>query len=448
MAEVYIAMSEGIGGFCKAVALKLILPAYADDPEFRQMFLAEARLVGRLDHPCIAQVLDAGEQDDELYIVIEHVHGRTLREFLRGNDDAPPLEVSLFILRETCGALQFAHNARDENGMPLGIVHRDVSPSNLMIRYDGRVKLLDFGIAKVTSSTLATRSGVIKGKGGYMSPEQCVGQPVTHQADIFTLGILLYEATTRRRLFRGDNDYEVMNRIVEGRFRRPRQINPEYPEVLEQIVLRALELRPEDRFEDAEQMQNALDEAAAELGLRPSSRAVAEYMDETFGPAPSLSLPTTTEAPGHSTIAVHPGSLRRGTVVRRPVAWGIGITLGAVFGGLAVGMVRSDADTGPPVGKPPDLVEASRTEDDVAPTPEPATTTPEPRPEVEVSEPESPGPNDTVPPDAEKRATPAGDVGSPRKRPSRRSRGSRRKKPQSSSADANQRRDPLFPWEN
>jgi eukaryotic-like serine/threonine-protein kinase len=339
MAEVYLAKIEGIGGFSKPVALKLILPAFSDDLEFRRMFLAEARLVAGLDHPNIAQVIDVGEVDGELFIAMEYVHGQTLRKLIAGSDEVPPLRVGLFAVREACRALHYAHEARDPAGLPMGIVHRDISPSNLMARYDGEVKLLDFGVAKASSGTQATQSGVLKGKGGYMSPEQCLGTPLDRRSDIFALGILLYEITTHRRLFTGDNQFEVFSRIVEGRFRPPGKVIADYPPLLEELVMRALASSPDDRFQDALQFRLELEQVSATLGIEGSSADMASHVRAVFGPPPPLSLPQARDP----SPAELPKIGMRGERLR--MSWVFAAAVGVAFGGLGASMLRSDSES-------------------------------------------------------------------------------------------------------
>ncbi|MEM6994591.1 MAG: serine/threonine-protein kinase, partial [Myxococcota bacterium] len=322
MAEVYLGTAEGTRGFAKPVALKLILPAFADEPSFVQMFAAEARLSAQLDHPNIAQVFDVAESEGELFMALEYVHGRTVRAMIKEADDPVPLDVLLHIALQTCDALAYAHTLHTAEGV-VEVVHRDVSPSNLMVRYDGGVKLLDFGIAKASSSTQATRSGMLKGKGGYMSPEQCLGLPVDARSDLFAMGILLFEMSTRHRLFVGDNEYDVMNRIVEGKFSRPTKLVEGYPAALERIVVRALQRDPDDRYASAQAMASELRSAAAALNVVPRAEAVAEYLLDLFGPAPPLHAPTLAEPErgGTQVVVAAPPSARDPRVGNR-VAWG------------------------------------------------------------------------------------------------------------------------------
>ena len=287
MAELYLAKALGIGGFEKPCVLKLVLPHLTDDQVFLEMFLSEARLAATLEHPNVIHVSDIGQVEGEYFFVMDYVHGRDVRALLRANNPgAMPLQAALTIAQEVCEGLHYVHDKRDSSGRFLGLVHRDVSPSNVMVTYDGIVKLVDFGIAKATEMRHATRTGVLKGKVHYMAPEQCEGQSLDRRTDVFALGILLYEMTTGRPLFTGTNDYYVMSRIVRGVFARPREVDPAYPPELERIVLRALARDPDDRYVSAQALQVDIEDYARAAGLVLSSRALAETMTDTFGEAP------------------------------------------------------------------------------------------------------------------------------------------------------------------
>ncbi len=294
MAEVYLAREAAFVGVERFVALKVILPHMAGEPRFLSMFKAEARVAATLDHPNIAQVLDAGEVDGEPYLVMEYVHGRTIQSLLRTATEREigiPRGAAIALVIAACSGLHYAHERRDLSGQPLQIVHRDVSPSNLMCRYDGTVKLLDFGIAKAASQTSATQTGFFKGKSGYMSPEQCADEPLDRRSDVFNLGILLYELTTARKAFFGDNPVAVINKIANGRFTPPAELVPDYPAELERIVMQALAVTPEERFATAEELQLALETFVRARRLDASSTARAALMRAVFGDEPYPSLP-------------------------------------------------------------------------------------------------------------------------------------------------------------
>ncbi|MFO0631335.1 MAG: serine/threonine-protein kinase [Nannocystaceae bacterium] len=288
MAELYLAKAVGIAGFEKPCVLKLVLPHLTDDAVFIEMFLGEARLAATLDHPNIVHVVDIGEIEGEYFFVMEYVHGRDVRALLRAcNPGTLPLQAALTIAHEVCEGLHYVHERRDPSGRFLGLVHRDVSPSNVMVSFDGTVKVVDFGIAKATEMRHATRTGVLKGKVHYMAPEQCEGLALDRRTDVFALGILLYEMTTGRPLFTGTNDYYVMSRIVRGVFARPREVDPAYPPELERIVLRALSREPGERYVSAQALQVDLEAYARNAGLTLSSRLLAETMHDVFGePSP------------------------------------------------------------------------------------------------------------------------------------------------------------------
>jgi serine/threonine protein kinase len=284
MAELYLARQSGIEGFEKIVVLKRVRPHLAEDPEFVRMLMNEARMCAGLDHPNIAQVLDIGEADGNCFFAMEYVHGRNLAEVLQRSGEHPlSLADALTLVVGVAAGLHHAHEQLGSDGRPLGIVHRDVSPSNVMIGYSGAVKLTDFGIARAAARTSTTLAGRLKGKIGYMSPEQCRGDAIDRRSDVFALGIVLYESTTRVRAFHADNDFAVMGRIARGDYEPPNEIDPAYPAVLAAIVARALALDPDERYPTAEAMQVELEHAALELGLRLSTADLAQHMRLVFG---------------------------------------------------------------------------------------------------------------------------------------------------------------------
>jgi serine/threonine protein kinase len=294
MAEVYLAHENSGRGVERLVALKLILPHMAGEPQFLSMFVNEVKVAASLHHPNIAQVFDFGEFDGEPYLAMELVHGATIQHLLRRAAErkiAIPLGCALAIAIAACAGLHYAHERVDIGGAPMHIVHRDVAPSNLMCRHDGGVKLLDFGIAKVASQTTATATGVFKGKAGYMSPEQCSDEALDRRSDVFNLGILLYELTTMRRAFFGDNPVAVLNKIAHVRFARPSEVAQEYPAELEAIVMRAMSLAPDDRQPTAQALQLELEAFARAQQLDHSTVALASLMHELYGEQPYPALP-------------------------------------------------------------------------------------------------------------------------------------------------------------
>ncbi|HEX7844014.1 MAG TPA: serine/threonine-protein kinase, partial [Kofleriaceae bacterium] len=287
MAEIFLARTSGPSGFEKLVVLKKILARYANKPRYIQLFLEEAKLAASLDHPNIAQVYDIGTVDGAYFFTMEHLHGQDVRSILHRAwriGEPFPIEHAVQISRHVASALHFAHEKRGNDGGLLGIVHRDVSPSNVIVTYDGATKLLDFGVAKTAASTVKTRTGALKGKISYMSPEQARGAPVDRRSDIFSLGIVLWEMVTTQRLYRGDNDLATLQLIIHQPPRPPSQVRPECPPELERIVLRALAQDPEARYPTAEQLMIELDELAREHRLKQSPSALAATVGQLFGP--------------------------------------------------------------------------------------------------------------------------------------------------------------------
>jgi len=287
MAEIYLARITGLAGFAKHVVLKRILPAYAKDAEFVRMFFNEARYAATLDHPNIAHVYDLGEEDGLHYFTMEYLHGDDCRAFLRelaAQRQRLPLEHALTIVVNAAAGCHFAHELTDADGDPLGLVHRDVSPSNVVITYAGAVKLVDFGIAKATRREDATAVGVTKGKLAYMAPEQCKGAPLDRRVDVYGLGVLLYELTTQRRAFVGANDAAVMWQVVSGEVPWPSQVMADYPPDLDAIVRRAMHFEREQRYPSARELQHALETFARDHGLALGATALAEYFEATMGP--------------------------------------------------------------------------------------------------------------------------------------------------------------------
>ena len=286
MAEIYLARATGIEGFEKLVVLKRILPQHAANEDFIRMFLDEARLAATLHHPNIAQVYDIGMVGGSYFFTMEYVHGEDLRSLLkaaRRSNLGLPLEHAISVILGIAAGLHHAHEKLGPDGRPLGIVHRDVSPSNILITYDGCVKVVDFGIAKAASRQAETRAGTLKGKIAYMSPEQCRGERLDRRSDVFAIGILLYELTTGARLFDGDNEFAIMNQIVYRDAPRPSVRRQGYPLDLEQIALRSLRRNREERYVTAQELQVDLENFAREHKLAVSAVSLQRFMEELFG---------------------------------------------------------------------------------------------------------------------------------------------------------------------
>jgi serine/threonine protein kinase len=286
MAEILLGRLVGPGGFERPVVVKRVLPHLAREEEFRAMFLDEARVVAQIRHPNVVQVIELGYDQNELYLVMEYVEGETLSSLLRRLStlkDRLPYHLAAHVIAEACAGLHAAHELTDEHGTPLEIVHRDVSPQNVMISYDGVIKILDFGIAKAVGRETQTTSGVMKGKFAYMAPEQCRGEPVDRRSDIFALGVLLFESTTGRRLFARANEAATLRAVLLEPMAKPSDVFPDYPPALEAICLRALAPEPEQRYATAAEMRRDL--AAAIHSLGPSMVAedvLAELMPQLF----------------------------------------------------------------------------------------------------------------------------------------------------------------------
>src|SRR5262245_17762625 len=294
MAEIFLARLPGVGieGFEKLVVLKRILPQHALDPELLRMFLDEARLSATLTHPHVIEVYDVGAEAEAPFFAMEYVHGANVREMLRaqgrsnGKTSAPlPLAHAVTIVAAAAEGLHYAHERLGPGGDPLGIVHRDVSPSNVLVSYDGAVKVSDFGIAKWAFQRTRTQEGTLKGKFAYMSPEQCRARPVDRRSDIFALGAILYELTTGAAPFAGASELDILNQIATGRASPPAwpEAMGAYPPALSEIVLRALAPEPNDRFQTMQELQIALESFARASGLALSTVSLASFVQQLFG---------------------------------------------------------------------------------------------------------------------------------------------------------------------
>lgn len=289
MAELYLAQQHGAAGFTKVVALKRILPHLAEDPKFTRMFLAEAHLASGLVHPNLAHVLDFGEHEGEHFLTMEYVHGRNLLHLLSADDGAPiGIGAALTIVAAVARGLHDLHEQSSPEGRPLGLVHRDVSPSNVLVSYDGTVKLTDFGIAKAMGLTSATMTGAFKGKLGHASPEQVRGEEIDRRSDVFCLGILLYEVTTGVRAFSAPNEFAVLAKVARGQYAPLSEIDPDYPVALARICERAMQPSASDRYPTAAAVAQAIEDFARHRGLALREETVAQAMTEAFGEAPPI----------------------------------------------------------------------------------------------------------------------------------------------------------------
>lgn len=388
MAEIFLARSRGIEGFEKLVVLKRILPHFALDHSFVRMFLQEARLAASLQHSNIAQVYDIGQVDRTYFFTMEYVHGVDARRILslsRRKELRIPLEHALNIVIHTAAALHYAHEKRGPDGRPLGIVHRDVSPSNVLVGYDGGVKLADFGIAKAGFQRNNTEAGTIRGKVAYMSPEQTRAEPLDRRSDVFALGILLFELTTGARLFDGPNDLAVLRQVADQDPATPSSRVADYPPELERIVMSALQRDVSARCPTAQLLQLELERFAHRHNLLVSQNALAEYIGELFieelrkwtlaqqaGQSLAEFMTATHELPPELAARSKPGaevptkslSSRhlRGLRARRVTRIAVGLGLALVGLGIGVQQVLrpSEEPTSPPPAREERATEAVR----------------------------------------------------------------------------------------
>jgi serine/threonine-protein kinase len=300
MAEIHLARARGVAGFEKFVALKLIHPNFGADEQFIQMLIDEAKITVQLQHANIAHIFDLGRVGGITYITMEYVDGRDLYQVLReaAEKELPiPCEIAAHVAREVCAGLDYAHKKCDRAGRPLGIVHRDVSPQNVLLSHVGEVKIVDFGIAKATMRAQKTAVGVIKGKYYYMSPEQAWGDPVDHRADVFSTGILLYEMLTGRMLYLEEDMQRLRDLVRKADIVPPSRHRREVPTELDRIVMRALAPNVGQRYQSAEDFRLALETFLFTFAPDFSPSRLASFMSQVFvdaaGPpiAPSIAPP-------------------------------------------------------------------------------------------------------------------------------------------------------------
>jgi serine/threonine-protein kinase len=289
MARVWAARQHGQRGFQKTVAIKTILPHLAHNPEFERMFLDEARIAAGVHHPNVTEIYELGEEGHVLYLAMEWVNGDSLVHVLKGivSKQAQPIDVRIAsrILADACAGLHAAHELTDDDGKLLNVVHRDVSPHNILVSLEGTVKMTDFGVAKAYGQThQATMAGQLKGKVSYMAPEQIGGTTFDRRADIFAMGCVLYEATTGVLPFRGGNDPQTMQAVLKGTYEPPSKIITGYPPDLAAIIDRALAPEPRNRFATAERMRVALEEWLAKSGQVVTATQVGSLVRQRLGP--------------------------------------------------------------------------------------------------------------------------------------------------------------------
>ncbi|QSQ20796.1 protein kinase [Pyxidicoccus parkwayensis] len=284
MGQVFLAREHGTG-FERLVVLKLILPHLAEDDEFLSMFLDEAGLVARLTHPNLITILDLSEIEGRHCLAMEYVQGddvRRLDKFTRAQGKSLPVGLILRIIADAAAGLHYAHQARDAQGKPLKLVHRDVSPQNILVGFDGGVKVIDFGVAKAATSSQNTATGVLKGKYPYMSPEQANGHSIDARSDLFALGVVMWELMTGKRLFKGESDMMTLRLVKDCQVPRPSQLNPRLPPGLDEIILKALAPTPDGRYADCGAFRLALEDYALNLRLPSSSAHLSAFLRELY----------------------------------------------------------------------------------------------------------------------------------------------------------------------
>ncbi|MHB8420976.1 MAG: protein kinase domain-containing protein [Myxococcales bacterium] len=287
MAEVFLARQDGPQGFAKTVVIKKILGHLAEDEQFVQMFLNEARLAALINHPNVVSIYELGEdaESGSFYMVMEYIDGGNLKRVAHAaarNRRRLPIELCAKVLADAAAGLDFAHNLKNESGQPLEIVHRDVSPENILITYGGQVKVVDFGIAKASVAEGRTRTGQLKGKFGYMAPEQALGKPLDRRADVWALGVVLYWLCTGQKPFGGDSEGAIIQKILYATPQVPSERNPAVDAEMDRIILTALAKDPVQRYPNARALQTDLERWAAAAGKPVSTLALADFMNQQF----------------------------------------------------------------------------------------------------------------------------------------------------------------------
>ncbi|HEV2718658.1 MAG TPA: TonB family protein, partial [Thermoanaerobaculia bacterium] len=308
MAEVWKARMRGVEGFQKTVAIKKILPHLSDNQDFIEMFIDEAKLAAQLNHNNIIHIYDLGKIQSSYYIAMEYIDGYDLKTILKlaGDRDQPlNVELALFIASKVAAALDYAHRKRDFEDRDLGLVHRDVSPQNVLISQEGDIKLCDFGIAKAASKASHTQAGALKGKLQYMSPEQAWGRTIDKRSDIFALATVLFEMLTGRKLFTGDNELSILEQVREARISSPSQYNDEVTPQIDAIVVKALQKDPANRYQTAGEMERDINQVLYSFKPTPTAADLAIYMHRlessepvAASPAPVFAEPEPVREPG------------------------------------------------------------------------------------------------------------------------------------------------------
>jgi eukaryotic-like serine/threonine-protein kinase len=285
MGQVYLARQKGPVGFQKLLVVKRLLPHLSEDDEFIQMFLDEARIAALLNHPNIAQIYDLGEVDGIYYIAMEYVHGEAIAEVNKRaiqRKGSMPLALKCRVISDAAAGLDAAHHARSPSGRKLALIHRDVSPQNVLVGFNGSVKLIDFGVAKATGKLSQTTAGQIKGKHAYMSPEQAKGEPLDHRSDVFGLGTLFYELLTGTRLFKRESELATLKAVVSAKIPPPSEAAPAIPKALDAVVLKALARNRDERYATAGDMQLAIEDFLFKQQQPSTTAHLAAFMREIY----------------------------------------------------------------------------------------------------------------------------------------------------------------------
>ncbi|RPI99658.1 MAG: serine/threonine protein kinase, partial [Deltaproteobacteria bacterium] len=322
MAEVFLAKKMGARGFEKLLAIKRVLPQFSENEDFISMFIDEAKLVAQLSHRNIVQIYDFGSQQGAYYIAMEYVFGKDVRSILKKSVEKQrriPLLQAIYIIAEAAKGLENAHNLKDPCGASLQIIHRDISPQNILISYEGEVRLADFGIAKAASKSTETRAGVLKGKILYMSPEQAWGKPIDKRSDLYSLGVVFYEMVAYQKVFDADSEFSLLEKVRHGQVEFPPEVFQKVPKPIFRILKKALEKDPEDRYQSAHEMHVDLESYLFTTKETSRERTLSNYLKDLFQEEIGEETKVLTEKTGtldEKTAFAEPGP---GTESREPV---------------------------------------------------------------------------------------------------------------------------------